>query len=57
VSAFTMWKLTGLIRVLTLTNLINIVKPIPNWMFTAPVCIVLIFVLLFIVVLYIRYYL
>jgi hypothetical protein len=57
VSAFTIWKLTGLIRVLTLTNLINAVKLMPNWTFTALVYIVLISVLLFIVVLYIRYYL
>jgi len=56
-SAFTMWKLTRLIRVLTLTNLINAVKPIPNWTFTAPVCVILMSVLLFIVVLYMRYYL
>jgi hypothetical protein len=30
VSAFTMWKLTRLIRVLTLTDPINIVKLMPN---------------------------
>ena len=52
VSAFTMWKLTGPIGVLTLTNA---VKPMPNWTFTALVCIVLISVLLFVVVLYARY--
>jgi len=56
VSAFTIWKLTGLIRVLTLINLIDAVKLMPNWMFMAPVCIVLMSVLLFTVVLYIRYY-
>jgi len=55
VSAFTMWKLTRLIRVLTLTDLINAVKPMPNWTFTAPVYIVLISILLFTVVLYVRY--
>jgi hypothetical protein len=55
VSAFIMWKLTRLIGVLTVTNLINIVKPILNWTFTAPVCVVLMSVLLFAVVLYIRY--
>jgi hypothetical protein len=55
VSAFTIWKLTRLIRVLTITNLINIVKLMPNWTFMAPVYIVLISVLLFIVVLYTRY--
>jgi hypothetical protein len=57
VSAFTIWKLTRLIGVLTLTNLINVVKLMPNWTFTALVCVVLISVLLFAVVLYIRYYL
>jgi len=56
VSAFTIWKLTRLIRVLTATNPINIVKPMPNWTFTAPVCVILISVLSFIVVLYARYY-
>jgi hypothetical protein len=30
VSTFTIWKLTRLIGVLTLTNLINIVEPMPN---------------------------
>jgi len=55
VSAFTMWKLTGPIRVLTLTNPINAVKLMPNWIFMAPVYIVSISVLLFVVVLYIRY--
>ena len=55
VSAFTIWKLTRLIRVLTLTNLINIVKPIPNQTFMALVCIVLMFILLFMVALYARY--
>jgi hypothetical protein len=55
VSAFTIWKLTRLIGVLTLTNLINIVEPMPNWTFTAPVCIVSISILLLMVVLYIRY--
>jgi len=57
VSVFTIWKLTRPIRVLTVTNLINMVKPIPNWTFTAPVYIVLMSVLLFTVVLYVRYYL
>ena len=55
VSAFTMWKLTRLIRVLTATNLINAVKPMPNWTFTALVYIVLMSVLLSVVVLYVRY--
>jgi len=55
VSAFTTWKLTRSIRVLTATNPINIVKLMPNWMFMAPVYIVLISILLFTVVLYIRY--
>jgi len=55
VSAFTIWKLTRLIGVLTVTNLINAVKPMLNWMFTALVYMVLISVLLFVVVLYIRY--
>jgi len=57
VSAFTIWKLTGLIRVLTLTNLINTVEPMPNWIFTAPVYIISMSVLLSVVVLYARYYL
>ena len=57
VSAFTIWKLTRLIRVLTATNLINMVKPMPNQTFIALVCVILISVLLFIVVLYLRYYL
>jgi len=56
VSAFTIWKLTRLIRVLTATNLINAVEPMPNWTFTALVCIVLMSVLSFAVVLYARYY-
>ena len=55
VSAFTMQKLTRLIRVLTTTNLINIVKPIPNWTVIALVYVILISVLLFVVVLYARY--
>ena len=55
VSAFTIQKLTRLIKVLTATNPINMVKLILNQIFTALVCIVLISVLLFIVVLYIRY--
>ena len=55
VSAFIMWKLTRLIRVLTVTDLINAVKLMPNWMFTTPVYVVLISILSFIVVLYIRY--
>jgi len=50
-----MWKLTRLIGVLTATDLINIVKPMPNWMFTAPFYIISISVLLFVVALYIRY--
>ena len=57
VSAFTTQKLTRLIRVLTATNLINAVKLMPNWTFTAPAYIVLMSILLFTVVLYIRYYL
>ena len=57
VSAFTIQKLTRPIRVLTLTNLINIVKPMPNQTFTAPVCVILMSILLSVVVLYIRYYL
>ena len=44
-----------LIRVLILTNLINTVKPMLNWIFIALVYIVLIFALLF-MVLYVRYY-
>jgi len=55
VSAFTIWKLTRLIGVLTVTNLINVVELMLNWTFMAPVCIVLMSVLLFTVVLYIRY--
>jgi len=55
VSAFTMWKLTRLIGVLTATNLINAVKLMLNWMFMAPVYIVLMSVLSFAVVLYVRY--
>ena len=54
VSAFTMWKLTRPIGVLTLTDLINTVKPMPNQTFTALVCVVLISVLSF-VALYTRY--
>jgi len=57
VFAFTTWKLTRPIRVLTTTNLINVVKPMPNWMFTAPVYVISMSVLLFMVVLYTRYYL
>ena len=57
VSAFTMWKLTRLIGVLTITDLINTVKLIPNQTFTALVCVVSISVFLFVVALYIRYYL
>ena len=57
VSAFTIQKLTRLIRVLTITNLINAVELIPNQTFTALVYIVLISAFLFIVALYIRYYL
>ena len=55
VSAFTIWKLTRLIGVLTLTNLINTVKLMPNWTFMALVYIVSISILLFVVVLYARY--
>jgi len=55
VSAFTIWKLTRLIGVLTITDLINAVKPMLNWTFTALAYIVLMSVLLFTVVLYIRY--
>jgi len=55
VSAFTIWKLTRPIGVLTITDLINVVKPMPNWTFTALVYIVLMSVLLFTVVLYVRY--
>ena len=55
VSTFTIQKLTRLIRVLTTTNPINTVKPMLNQTFTAPVYVVLMSVLLFIVVLYIRY--
>ena len=57
VSAFTTWKLTRPIRVLILTDLINIVKLMPNQTFIALVYVILISILLFIVVLYIRYYL
>src|SRR6266568_3910028 len=56
VSAFTMWKLTRPIRVLTVTDLINVVEPMPNWTFTAPVCVISISALLF-MALYARYYL
>ena len=56
VSIFTMWKLTRPIGVLTVTDLINAVKPMLNWTFMALVCVVLISVLLF-VALYVRYYL
>jgi len=55
VSAFTTWKLTRLIRVLTATNPIDIVELMPNWTFMALVYVVLISVLLFTVVLYARY--
>ena len=55
VSAFTIQKLTRPIGVLTTTNLINAVKPMPNQIFMALVCVVLISVLLFVVVLYVRY--
>ena len=55
VSAFITWKLTRPIRVLTLTDLIDAVEPMPNWTFTALVCVVLISVLLFVVALYVRY--
>jgi len=41
--------------VLTITNLINMVKPMLNWTFMALVYVVSISVLLFVVVLYIRY--
>jgi len=51
-----MWKLTRLIGVLTATDLINIVKPMPNWTVMAPVCVISMSVLLFVVVLYTRYY-
>ena len=57
VSAFIMQKSTRLIGVLTVTNLINTVKPMLNQTFTAPVCIILMSILLSIVVLYARYYL
>ena len=56
-SAFTIWKLTRLIRVLTVTNPINAVELILNWTFMALVYVVLISAFLFIVALYIRYYL
>ena len=56
VSTFTIWKSTRPIGVLTTTDLINAVKPMPNWTFTAPVYIVLISILSF-VALYTRYYL
>ena len=55
VSAFTIQKSTRPIRVLTITNLINAVKLILNQTFIAPVCVILMSVLLFVVVLYIRY--
>jgi len=57
VSAFTIWKLTRPIGVLTATDLINAVKLMLNWTFMAPVYIVSMSVLLFAVVLYVRYYL
>ena len=46
VSAFTTWKSTRPIGVLTLTDLINMVELMPNWTFMAPVCIVLMSVFL-----------
>ena len=55
VSAFTTQKLIRLIGVLTLTNLINVVKLMPNQTFTAPVYVVLISALLLVVALYVRY--
>ena len=54
VSAFTTQKLTRLIRVLTLTDLINIVELMLNQIFMALVCVVLISILLF-MALYARY--
>ncbi len=57
VSAFTIWKLTRPIGVLTATDPINVVKPILNQTFIAPVCVVSISILLFVVALYTRYYL
>ena len=53
VSAFTIQKLTRPIGVLTVINLINAVKLMLNQTFTAPVYIILMSILLFIVVLYI----
>ena len=50
VSAFIMWKSTRPIRVLTLTDLINIVELMLNWTFIAPVCIIPMSILLFIMV-------
>ena len=55
VSAFTTWKLTKPIRVLTATDLIDTVKPMPNWTFTAPVCVISISALSFVVALYTKY--
>ena len=57
VSAFTIWKSTRPIRVLTATESIDVVKSMPNWTFMAPVCVKLMSVLSFVVVLYARYYL
>ena len=57
VSTFTIQKLTRPIRVLTVTNSINIVKLMPNWTFTALVYIISMSVLSSVVILYVRYYL
>jgi hypothetical protein len=57
VSAFTTWKLTRPIGVLTATDPINVVEPMPNWTVTAPVYVISMSVLSFVVVLYARYYL
>ena len=55
--AFTMWKSTRPIGVLTVTDPINAVEPMLNWTFTAPVYIILMSILSFTMVLYTKYYL
>jgi cytochrome c oxidase subunit IV len=49
VFTFTTWKLTRLISVLTITNLIEVVKPILNWTFIALIYKVLMSILFVIV--------
>jgi hypothetical protein len=49
VSAFTTWKSTGLISVLTIIDLIKVVELILNWIFTALIYKVSMFILFVIV--------